>query len=343
MPTSERRGSAACTFLGADNCAENRAEELCLGSERGLDNSRLSGEFRRRAGLHRCDQVVASFRGAATQDDERRIEEGGDGNDRHRQVVDHVFRHLGELWILCSGLDGFCGTDLLTSCFGSARPQGASADEVRQVSLTIAILAQVLTPHDEVADLTGRMLRAPVKLAIDHDPSANASSQGQEHEIPFPPGGATPLLTQRCGIRVVLDGDGNRKMLLQALTEREVDPSRQVSGLDDLTGSGVYKARNRDADADKIIRRSLCPRDQRCDLVGEPLNKLVRTSFGGGGNRFFDDDRLAVAIPHHERGLGAANVDANHDGITIRATRVCQPRHPFFDAVYDYGHDGSDR
>ena len=316
MPASEGGRSAACSFLGTGNRTEDCAIELRFRSQPGRDNVWLPGQFLCSSSPHWRNKVISGFRCAAAKNDERWIEQGGNGDHGYRHVIDDLLRYLYQLRMFRAGRNGLGGANLFARGFLYLGAQGASADQRSQIPLTSALLSQELTTHHQIANFACCMMGTTVKMAVDHDPGANAGSERQEDEVALAPGRSPPLLAECRGVGILFNANGDGKMLLEALSEAEVDPTGQVAGFDDFAGFGVHQSRHCDADANQIFLGAARACDQRQDFLGQPTDKFVRANLCGRGHGIFGKNPLVFAIPDHECSLGTPDINSDHDAIT---------------------------
>ena len=126
--------------------------------------------------------------------------------------------------------------------------------------------------EDDVADLAGESLGAPVEASIDDEPAADARPEGGVEEVAGPLPRAEAVLAEGRGRGVVLDGDGDPEALGERLGQGEVAEGGDVGGDHDDAALGVDEAGDGEGGGDGRLRAPVAdPGQEVADVLEDGI------------------------------------------------------------------------
>lgn len=181
-----------------------------------------------------------------------------------------------------------------------------------QASATAAVAGSSVHADDVVADGAGKAVPTALEPAVEDKATADAGADGECHEVGEAAGGAVIELRECGGVRVVLDGDGQRCLPCHEGAEVEAGPAGKIlGGGEDRAVGGV------DGDADAGEREAA--RVGR----GEGLPRGFEEGAGddvaaAGGLRGDGDGGEDLASARDDGRLNGCASDIEPDGIGFR-------------------------
>jgi hypothetical protein len=124
---------------------------------------------------------------------------------------------------------------------------------------------------------------------------------------------AGPVFAEGGGVGVILKDSGFSELATDVVSEREIEPTGEIVGVDDDLTTQVHGSRGADADGGDVVERDAGLGDGFARNLADAANALFRTPFGAGGKvgpaegstGVIDDARLDV---------GSSEVDAKEEG-----------------------------
>ena len=183
----------------------------------------------------------------------------------------------------------------------------------RAVALGAAALAAGTgdTVHldDQMAQLTGRAVRAGPDFAVHNDARAHARAQGEENGGAGIAAYARLILGPASHRRVVIDEDGQVVVGFQLLAQGNVAPA-EIGAEDDAAGFLLGNAGNTDADGGDILRGQLRLVQELGDACGHIAHNVGVGTLGQGRGFGLAQD-LAILADQADGDVGAAQIDAD--------------------------------
>ncbi len=261
----------------------------------------------------RIEQIFPGLGGAATDDDRLRIEQGGDGDDGHRQVVSHLIGHDRQRRIPLRLSDDLGRAQVRAGRLLRPAPQRLAADQLRQVALAAAVLPQELAPDHQVAELAGGVMGAPIELPIEDDSDPDPGAEGQEGKAGQVPRGPAPALAEGRHIGVMVDDHRNVQLGSEEIAEGHPRPTGEIAGGEDDPGRGIDQPGDRDPDRPEVGAMLSAAGKEGIDRLDQTIDHRLGTDLGGSLKGVLGEDRLRCGRPGQESGLGPADVDADDD------------------------------
>src|SRR3954447_4877822 len=223
-----------------------------------------TGQVRSEVRANRLQQQVARLRHAATDDDHSGVENGGETCDaladpaaqRGELFTGERVTFLGSLGDERAGdvLDLSAGAIEQRACDQRAfaglvarvAHQGGAARVLLPAAAVTAAADLTVGDNLHVSDLRGNAERAPVQLAVEHDPATDSGPDRDQQAVLDVLTGAEGELPPRSGVGVVLDDDRQSDTLLQVVAKRFVAPG-EVGREQDYGAAYVDEACRSDA------------------------------------------------------------------------------------------------
>ena len=112
-------------------------------------------------------------------------------------------------------------------------------------------------------------VRAAVDVAVDHEGTADAGAERQQHEAMKLLAGARPKLAVGRRVGVIRESDRHAQMVAHAVADRKIPPARQVAGPQDHALGDVHRSRRGDARADDVVGVDFLLFEEVCTSVSE--------------------------------------------------------------------------
>ena len=313
-PLQTQHGGADDAGVGAE------LGDFDAGDGHGLENAVLGGFF-----ADGVQEELAGLADAAAQDDDLGIEEVDDGGNGLTQVAGVAAEDLQALLVaFAGGIEDHLGVDqagiaaakghdeaigVLGHGFARHADDGGGGGVALQAAAVAAGAGFAVDLHDHVAYLAAHAVEAAPHLAADHDASAHAGAQGEEHAGIRASADAGNALGQTGHGGVVIDEDGLVDVLLEGLTQGNVLPA-QVGAEGDNAGLLVGNAGNANADGGQLDEGVAALFQGLQGAVGHGLDLLLKGDVGAGNDGTLGDD-LTLVVHNAHLNAGAANVDTN--------------------------------
>src|SRR5258706_1719476 len=264
---------------------------------------------------------------AAAKNDDIRSENVNQIRHSNADVFGHFFNHFRREFVAAAnGLSQITAAEIIEAgsehfgqqgfftsfytCFDALKYRGSAGHGLEAAFVATATFWTVHINH-HVANLTRRIVRSAIQLAVQYQTAADAVADKNSHHIARFGFQFDELDTKHGNVRVIFDEDRKVEVLLQFLFKGDIFPSVHVRGEDYGAGAEINRAGRADTDRCHLFEREVGLIDRIPNAAINSFDNRIDSALRFGADLGCSDATLS-GIEQPGQNLRSAQVNANN-------------------------------